>query len=449
MNHLLMDEISSTSLGDSRLNERFATILNSFMASPNSSIPKSCNSKTKTKATYRFFDNNRVSAKKIKEGFFDATAKRVKKESEVLIISDATNLVYSSNKSLKGAGVLRNFQARGFALHTTLVVTPSGEPLGSFYQAFWGRDPKQYGKRKLRKNLPIEEKESFRWLESIESAQAKVNQKTKAIVIADRGADIYEIFAQKREPNFELLIRACHNRKIDGTDKLLFEQLDEANILGYVDVEVGRAPNRLPRTAKLELRAMATSIGRRDKDLKFNINVVLAKEVATPEDGSAKIVWRLLTTLPVNTIEEAFGCVKKYSKRWLIERYHYVLKSGCQVEELQLEEADRIERAVAMYCIIAYKLMCITYLARINPNAPATDAFQKDEISALYCFSHKTKKLPSEPITIFEAVHLVAKLGGFLGRKGDGSPGVKVIWLGLKSLADITASFCLWGKRCG
>ena len=119
------------------------------------------------------------------------------------------------------------------------------------------------------------------------------------------------------------------------------------------------------------------------------------------------------------------------------------------MEELQLEEADRIERAVAMYCIIAYKLMCITYLARINPNAPATDAFQKDEISALYCFSHKTKKLPSEPITIFEAVHLVAKLGGFLGRKGDGSPGVKVIWLGLKSLADITASFCLWGKRCG
>ena len=448
MNRLLTDEIKSINLGDTRLNARFATILNSFMASPNSSIPKSCNSAIKTKATYRFLDNNRVSVKKIREGFFDATAKRVKKESEVLIISDATNLVYSSHKSLKGAGVLRNFKARGFALHTTFIVTSDGEPLGSLYQKFWGRDPKQYGKRKKRATLPLEEKESYHWIEAMQSAQAMIDPSTKAIMVADRGADMYDIFALERNSNFELLIRANHNRKMKGSDKHLFEQLEEARVLGVVEVEIGRAPNRQPRKTKLELRAMTTKI-QRDNKHQVVINMLLAKEISSPEDGSSRIIWRLLTTLPIDSLEQAFDCVKKYSKRWLIERYHYVLKSGCQVEELQLEEADRMERAIALYCIIAYKLMLITYLARTNPKAPAINAFRKDEIDALYCFSHKTKKLPIEQITIFEAVQLVAKLGGFLGRKGDGFPGVKVVWLGLKSLADITASFCLWGKRCG
>lgn len=448
MNHLLIDEINSTQLGDVRLNERFATILDSFMTSPNSSIPKSCQSKTKTKATYRFLDNNRVSAKKIREGFFKATTKRAKGLSEVLIISDSTNLVYSSHKNLKGAGVLRNFKARGFALHSTLVVTPNGELLGSSYQAFWGRDPKKYGKRKLRAKLPFEEKESYRWLESLQSSEVLVEQATKAIFIADRGADIYELFAYKRPSNFELLIRACYNRRIPGMNQLLFDQLEESNILGYVEVEVGRAPNRTPRTTKLELRSMTTLIYK-EKNPKISVNIILAKEVSMPTDGSPAIVWRLLTTLPVSTLEQAYDCVQKYSKRWLIERYHYVLKSGCQVEELQLEEADRIERAIAMYCIIAYKLLHITYLARICPEASALKILKKDELEALYFFSHKTKKNPAVPITIFEAVILIAKLGGFLGRNGDGFPGVKVIWLGLKSLADITASFRLWGKRCG
>ena len=447
MNNLIKDEARNVDLGDVRLNERFAVILGSFMDSPNSSIPKSCNCTSEIKATYRFLGNNRVSAKKIREGFFGATAKRANQESEVLIISDSTNLVYSSHKSLKGAGVLRNFKARGFALHTTLIVTSDGEALGSLYQEFWGRDPKQYGKRKLRKKLVFEEKESYRWFESMEAAKVMLDSSTKAIFIADRGGDIFEMFAQKREPNFELLIRACHNRKIEGCDKRLFEQLDEANLLGCVDVEVGRAPNRQPRTAKLELRAMETVIVRCQK--KCTVNVILAKEINLPEDVSSSIVWRLITTLPINTLEDVFDCVKKYSKRWLIERYHYVLKSGCLVEELQLEEADRIERAVAMYCIIAYKLMLITYLARTSPNISAFKAFQKDELDALYCFSNKTKKMPTVQMTIKEAVTLIAKLGGFIGRKGDGSPGVKVIWLGLKSLADITASFCLWGKRCG
>lgn len=448
MNCLLTDEIKSVDLGDVRLNARFAIILDSLMVSPNSSIPKSCCSKSKTKATYRFLDNNRVSAKKIREGFFNATAKRVKNESEVLIISDSTNLVYSSHKSLKGAGVLRNFKARGFALHTTLVATSEGEPLGSFFQAFWGRDPKGYGKRKSRKKIAFENKESYRWLESIQSAENFLDSNTRAIFIADRGADIYELFAYKRVPNFELLIRACHNRKIPGMDNPLFDQLEEAAILGYVEVEVGRAPNRSPRKAKLEIRSMTTAIGKNNNQ-KIAINVVLAKEVSIPADDSQVIVWRLLTTLPVSTLEQAYDCVKKYSKRWLIERYHYVLKSGCQVEELQLEEADRVERAIAMYSIIAYKLLFITYFARTSPEMSALKVFKKDELKALYLFSYQNKKFPDIPITIFEAVNLVAKLGGFLGRKSDGFPGVKVIWLGLKSLADITASFRLWGKRCG
>ena len=151
-------------------------------------------------------------------------------------------------------------------------------------------------------------------------------------------------------------------------------------------------------------------------------------------------------TLPIETFYQAYDCVNKYALRWLIERYHYVLKSGCNIEELQLETADRIERAVTTYCIIAYKLMQITYFARLKPDLPAEKLLEKDELTALYCFT-KNKKVPlPENLTIHEVVRMIARLGGFMDRKSDGDPGVKVVWIGLRRLSDITASYLLWNK---
>ena len=136
-------------------------------------------------------------------------------------------------------------------------------------------------------------------------------------------------------------------------------------------------------------------------------------------------------------------CVHWYTMRWFIERYHYVLKSGCQVEELQLEEAMRLQRATAVYCIVAWRILFLTYLSRVHPDEFCTRVLERFEWEALYCFTTKNHHLPENPLTISDVTRRIAILGGFLGRKGDGEPGAKVLWRGLRRLNDISHAYVL------
>jgi hypothetical protein len=154
------------------------------------------------------------------------------------------------------------------------------------------------------------------------------------------------------------------------------------------------------------------------------------------------VEWLLLTTLPVENFKDARRVVTMYTHRWKVERYHYTLKSGCKIEELQLEAADRIERALALYSVIAWRLLYMTYEARAAPNAPCTRVLQEDEWKTLLLVRSPRKALPAQPPTLREAVWMIAGLGGFLGRKSDGEPGVKTIWRGYRRLMD-----CVLGIR--
>jgi hypothetical protein len=151
----------------------------------------------------------------------------------------------------------------------------------------------------------------------------------------------------------------------------------------------------------------------------------------------------LITTLPVATLEEAIQCTRWYSRRWLVERYHFVLKSGCRVEDLQLETGERIQIALATYCIVAWRLLWLTYEARQNPEVPCDRVLELHEWQSLYCTIHKTAVPPDTPPTLYQAVRWIAKLGGFLGRKGDKEPGVVTIWRGLQRLYDIAETWRL------
>lgn len=153
--------------------------------------------------------------------------------------------------------------------------------------------------------------------------------------------------------------------------------------------------------------------------------------------------WLLLTTLPVTSFEDVVQCLRWYSYRWLIERYHYVLKSGCRIEQLQLETAERIHRALATYTIVAWRLLWITYLARYHPDAPADTVLETHEWQALYCTIHHTALPPPSPPSVHTCVRWIAQLGGFLARRRDGEPGVKTIWQGLRRLHDIAQTWLL------
>ena len=171
------------------------------------------------------------------------------------------------------------------------------------------------------------------------------------------------------------------------------------------------------------------------------LNVISAIEENPPPDVKP-ITWLLLTSLEVNSFDQATCRLRWYTYRWLIERYHYVLKSGCRIEQLQLKTAERIKKALATYSIVAWRLLWLTYQARENPSLPCDTILEKYEWQSLYCHFHGFP-LPQEPPSIQQVVTWIAQLGGFLARRHDGFPGVKTLWRGLQRFHDITSTWKL------
>ena len=436
----IINETKNTNLKDLRLEQRLAKIIDQLSATPSASIPEACQTAAATKAAYRFFDNDNVDADAIREGFFIATAKRINDYETVLVASDITDLNYIAHKALKSKGVLRNFKASGLIMHSALAMSVDGLPLGLLDQMFWYRKSEDYGKRIRRADLPIEEKESYRWVQSLSNVAKQMPAKTKWIFVGDRGADIYELFLNDRPANCELLIRMLHNRRLSSKSKL-FDVLENIPTAGTMTIELDANAEREKRTAICDVRYTTVTLkSPMHKDLpQLTINAIYLKE--NTAEVSNSIEWRLLTTAPINCLEDAVKYIGWYVKRWVIERYHFTLKSGCKIEELQLEEAERINRALAVYSIIAWRLMSITYLARTNPDDLCTNSLSNDEWKALHCFVHKVKNPPEIPPTMQKAILMLARLGGFLGRKNDGDPGMKVVWRGLRRLDDIVETY--------
>jgi hypothetical protein len=232
---------------------------------------------------------------------------------------------------------------------------------------------------------------------------------------------------------------------VSGEVKPLFSAIRQSGVAGEITLKLQRTPRRRERLAVLNVRygqfwlqppAHLGSLGA------IAVNVVLAEE-EKPPTGEKAVVWLLLTTVSVETFEAACQCLKWYSKRWLIERYFYALKSGCRVEELQLESAGRLKRAIACYSMVAWRLLWLTYEARQHPEQSVAGILETEEWQVLYCRVHQTNQVPEEAPSLGESVLWIAKLGGFLGRKGDGEPGVETLWRGLGKLHKMAATWSL------
>ena len=319
-------------------------------------------------------------------------------------------------------------------MHSCLAVSGEGEPLGLLHQYTWSRNERA-GKRGQRRKKPTREKESQRWLDTLTAAEVGVDDAGCLVHVGDREADIYELFVQPRRASSELLIRAEHNRKVDGELGYLIATLEQATILGHLSIEVQRNPKRPTRQATLSIRAISVTIavprnGQHPKTAQpVPMNALLVSEEA-PVDGGEPIRWLLLTTLPIETFEQACQCVRWDSLRWLIERFHFTLKSGCRIEQLQLETAQRLLNALATYSIVAWRLMWLTYHARLAPNDSCEMILQPGEWR-LVRRKFEPKNRSKKPPTIRQSVRWIAQLGGFLARKDDGEPGLKTLWRGL------------------
>jgi hypothetical protein len=439
------EELGGIDFGDKRLTQRLLGIVRSFWARPQASVPQACETRAGTKSAYRFFDHSRTNMDKILEQHYEATLPRIRQEAVVLAVQDTTSLNYSAHPATENLGPIGNELDGpiGLELHDTMAFNLEGTPLGLLHACCWARDPKAFGKRKLKRNLPIEQKESNKWLKSfrkVAEAQKQCPQ-TMFVSVGDREADIYDLFALATDDpsNPKLLVRAIQNRNLAKEQGLLWDKVLKEDVSGIQEIHVPRRGNQKARVARLEIRFRPVNLKAPRKGLPdLTVRAVQASEVEAPE-GVKPLEWKLLTTCEVDTFEEAVEKLEWYTLRWGIEVYHRTLKSGCKIEERQLGCADRIETCLAIDMIVAWRIYHLTKLGREVPDVPCTVFFEEAEWKALVAYITKTPVPPEKPPSLREATRMMASLGGFLGRKCDGEPGTKSLWLGMQRLDDMTA----------
>lgn len=444
-------EFDTVAIADDRIVKRLIKVTETLSKHPHLSIPEACGNWAETKATYRLLDNSKVTPGVIQMSHREQTIQRMKGHETILAIQDTTSFNFTSHPNTKGVGDIGpQPHLKGFLKHTTLAVTVNGVPLGTLSSEEWIRDPDERGKRATKRKRKVDDKESKKWLNALDESSKGVPSDVRLVTVCDREADIYEFFAKAVSEGKHLLVRVAQNRRVLEDAKLLKSEVENKEIAGEILVRIPRdVENKRPeRDATLSIKFCAVTlrppISRRGTSSFPNLRLysVLAEEINPPE-GIDPIYWLLITTLPVENFSQAVEIVKWYKQRWKIERYHLTLKSGCKIEELQLETAERLQNALAVYSIIAWKLLWIKYESEQNPDASCDVVLQKPEWQALYCMVHKTHIPPEQPPSLKEAVLLIAKLGGFLGRKHDGEPGVAVIWRGLSRLNDIAQMWAI------
>ncbi|HET6230772.1 MAG TPA: IS4 family transposase [Longimicrobiaceae bacterium] len=443
------NELGSVNLGDPRRNRRVKQTVQTFWNRPNASIPEASESVSEMQAIYDLVSAGTTRVEAIREAHAEAVVRRVSGCEEILIAQDSTELSFNTLRSTEGLGPLSGRYSLGLMMHTALVIDPAGVPQGVLHQATWARDA-EGGKRQSRRERRIEEKESQKWLTTVRVCEERLPESMKAWIIGDSEADIYELMAMPRRAGIELLIRATHNRRVHAAEGLeyVWEAAAAAPVTGRIEVELKRTRLRKARTAELEVRLCPDVQILRPKHKQKNtaveavsVSVVLVREVGEVPPEEKPVEWLLVSTKRLASHEEALSAVRAYVERWKVERYHYTLKSGCQVEKLQLEHADRLKRAVTLYSIVAWRLLLITYLARTSPDLPCTTALDEEETEVLHRMANPGKRRPAQVASLREAVRQIARLGGFLGRKGDGEPGVKVLRRGLRRLADFVLAY--------
>jgi hypothetical protein len=442
-------ELSRARLGDARLHARLLSLARDFYAQPRAQIPQACGSRAKTKAAYRFFDHPHTSMDAILQSHYQASAERARGERVVLAVQDTTSLNYDAQPAIENLGPIGTRADCWFGLmvHDTMAFSPAGLPLGLIDVQCWARDAKAFGKHHERKDLPIEAKESYKWLKSVQAAaalQAHLPQST-VVSVGDREADIFELFDQARAlPHApKLLIRAEQNRTLSQEQGKLWEHLRACPIAGFQQLQLPRRSTRAARVAKMAISYARVQLQapKRLAGLKpLTLWAVWAREIDAPANTSA-LEWMLLTTCEIDSFVAAIEKLAWYTQRWGIEVYHRTLKSGCQIETRQLGSADRIEACLAIDMVVAWRILHLSKLGREHPDVPCTVYFSDTEWKALLTFINRNPHVPPEPPSLRQATRLVASLGGFLGRKCDGEPGTQTLWLGLQRLDDITAMY--------
>ena len=424
-------EFETIDLGDERRNKRAIRLVERLSAQPTASVPQACGDWADTMAAYRFFDNEEVDWRAILGAHTDCAKTRMAAHEVVLCIQDTTELDFNGQDA-SGLGPLSYEAQRGMYAHPTYAVSTSREPLGVLDAWMWAHQAKD--KDGSRPGI----KESVRWVEGYErlAEMAAELPGTRLVYLADREADTMELMrrAGALGTPVDWLVRSKHNRTVKGSDKL-WSAVMQSEPLGAIRFVM--ASRQGQRAREVVQQVWAQTLQLPDGKGQFvRASCIVAKEMQRAP-GDKPVEWRLLTNLPVQSLEQAARMIDWYRSRWEIEMFFHVLKNGCRIEALQLGSIEKIERALVLYMIVAWRIARLMRLGRSCPDLDAQLMFEPDEWTAAFILNQK--RPPDTPPTLNEVVRLVARLGGFLARTGDGEPGVKTIWLGMQRILDFAA----------
>jgi hypothetical protein len=439
--HWAEEEFGTVRLHDSRLKERLYTIAQDFYGRPCANITEACGSHGRAKGAYRFFQNEKVTMDVLLTAHTEATIDRIRQHRVVLAPQDTTTLNYSTHPMTEGLGPTGNIadKAVGLLLHDTLAFSEEGTPLGVLDAQCWARDPKNKGKSSRRRELPIEQKESYKWLRSFNKVSSiqKLCPETTLVSIGDREADIYELFAMATSPDApRLLVRMEKTRNRQVEEQHLWDFMTDRKIAGELMVHIPRRGANKGRDAWMDIRYAEVQLTP-PKRLVGSHKPIRVWAVYLLEQGEGldnAVEWMLLTTAEVHNFTDAVKRVEWYAGRWGIELYHRVLKSGCRIEDRQLGTVNRLEVCLGIDMVVAWRIYHLTMLGRETPDVPCSAFFTDVEWKALCCYVHRTPDAPEAPPSMKEAVRMIGSLGGHLGRKRDGPPGAQVLWRGLERL---------------
>lgn len=460
------NEFGGAPIGDIRLGRRLVAAAAAKAKVPNRAFTGVAKGDWPTiKGYYRMIDKpdeSAVSMENILLPHREQTIRRMQGQKTVLCIQDGSDLNYNNLAQCEGLGIIGTTNqtgviSRGLHLHSTLVVAPDGIPLGVLKAQCVARKEKSPDEKRKTHDIPIEEKKTFIWIEHhrdmVKIAADMPN--TRVVDVCDREADFFELFdEQRRHPRVDLLVRAKHDRNID-IDKKLFKAVREAPVQSRVRIRVPRkssrpkrskqkaSPARAGRTSDFAVRCIRVRLNPppyfRDK-APIELQIIHAHE-ENPPANTKPIEWFLLTTVNIKIPEDAEQCLRWYCLRWRIEDWHRVLKFGCGIENIAHKTAERLRRAIAINLVIAWRIMLMTLMGRETPELPAEVLFSDIELRTLRAYAKK-KGLPL-PVLLGEAVKLVAKIGGYIGRRSDPPPGHQLLWQGYAEFQFMCMGFAL------
>lgn len=465
----ITDEFDGVDLKDRRLDRRLLKVVSALADAPRASISAACGGWAEITGACRLLNSDKATPEALLAPHQAAVVRRCAQHPCLIISQDTTELDFTHMEAVEGLGPLNSEKRRGFFMHSLYAGSEDGLPLGILDAAINIRDDEEFRINATRKKRPFEEKESYRWLlgyrRTCELARA-LPEDREVFSVSDREGDIHEVFEAWREavevggPVAHWLIRANQDRallNVTGTDPTkLFAALEASPALGQIEFEISAKKSRVtkkkgsrvsnPRTARLvhqTIRVMKITPRPPQrpgggKVAPVTFWAILAEEENPPE-GQDPVRWVLLTSKPVETFEDACRMIKIYLRRWDIEVFHRVLKTGCRVEQIQLKQADALVRALMIYVVIAWRILYLTHLGRRCPGLPCGTVFEVAEWKSA-CAVVKRPPEEGEP-TLGEFIGIVGKLGGHLGRKCDGPPGPQRIWVGMGRIRDFALAW--------